>query len=172
MGKRPNNSRREPIFPESQVAVVTLTRGYITIIDAEDWQRVSRYKWSVCGSRGCIYARSSVNHIWLHRLINNTPKGKETDHINRITLDNRKCNLRVCTKSQNKRNTPPNVGSSRYKGVRRITSSGRWRARAVSPEGKRKHLGVFDTEMEAAKAYDDYIRKIAPEFGYLNFPED
>lgn len=172
MRKKPNNSRREPIFPESAVAVVPLTKGYITIIDAEDWQRISKYKWHATRCKGHIYARSkSADSKYLHRFINNTPKGKETDHANRNTLDNRKCNLRVCTSSQNKRNLPPRSKSSIYKGVSK-TRSGKWAARAASPEGKYIWLGVFETEIEAARAYDDYIRKIAPEFGYLNFPED
>jgi hypothetical protein len=166
-----NNLNRKPVIIGSAAAYVPLTHGYIAIIDAEDLERVSRYKWYAHHYRSKVYAKATTTDIFMHRFILKTPKGKDTDHANRNTLDNRKCNLRVCTKSQNSINRSPKPHSSIYKGV--YFYCGKWKVSTGARLGRnRKHLGFFESEVEAAKAYDAYIRKIDPEFGYLNFPEE
>jgi hypothetical protein len=93
------------------------------------------------------------------------------DHINRDSLDNRRANLRLATRSQNNMNRSGRKGaSSKYKGVSWYKSRKRWRA-MIKVEGKRKSLGYFESEAEAAKVYDEAARKYQGEFAYQNFSE-
>jgi hypothetical protein len=86
------------------------------------------------------------------------------DHINGNGLDNRRCNLRICTPAQNGLNSRPRVdGKSRFKGV--FPHGDRWRAKVGG-----RHLGLFDDEVEAAKARDRLARKLHGKFARLNFP--
>ena len=97
----------------------------------------------------------------------------EIDHINRDTRDNRWVNLRPATKSQNLQNRPAHnrikPTTSRFKGVCRIKE--KWCAQICS-DGRKRRIGVFESEIDAARAYDDQARKLHGEFAYLNFPED
>lgn len=81
------------------------------------------------------------------------------------TTDNRKRNLRVVTKQQNVMNRKQITG--RYKGVSLSKHANKWRATS-SIEGKQKHLGYYDTEEEAAIAYNDFVEEYFPETDYKN----
>lgn len=118
------------------------------------------------------YLRGGVLGIYLlaHRAAwaihyGSYPSG-EIDHINGNPADNRIANLRVCSRTQNLHNT---VGSrdsaSRFKGVYR--DGGRWAAK-FRHRGKSLHVGGFATEIEAAKAYDEKIKKVRGEFARTN----
>jgi len=136
---------------------------------------VNKYIWSFAkrySGTGKGYARGTVNgkRVKMHRYLMNFPRGLVIDHIDGNGLNNCKANLRLCTQAENARNVPARPGTtSKYKGVHKIKESNTWRA-AISVNHKRKHLGVFDDEIEAAKAYDSVARKYHGEFAYLNFP--
>jgi hypothetical protein len=84
------------------------------------------------------------------------------DHINCVRSDNRICNLRLASNSQNKLNAiPQRNNSSGFKGVSR--HKGRWRVQA-SVNGKRHHLGIFKDVIEAAKVYAEFAKKNHGEF--------
>lgn len=91
----------------------------------------------------------------LHVLVNGTPLGMDTDHINGRSLDNRRENLRTATRSQNTANgrKTSKSTSSRYRGVSWKAAHGGWHA-SIRVRGRTRHLGVFATEDEAAAAYD------------------
>jgi len=110
--------------------------------------------------------------VYMHRQILNARKGQIVDHKDRNSLDNRVDNLRFATYSQNARNKPKIKlnSSSRYVGVYFEKRYGRWTAQ-ISVEGKHLWLGRFDSEIEAAKAYDTAAKKYHGEFACLNFPE-
>ena len=97
--------------------------------------------------------KQKYKKIYLHRLIMNTPTGMDTDHINGDKLDNRRENLRITTRSQNSMNQKKTRGASKYKGVNWHNQRGYWKAE-IKLNGKKKHLGVFLSELEAAEAYN------------------
>ena len=92
------------------------------------------------------------------------------DHIDGDFMNNRIENLRECTNQQNQLNkkSKPN-SSSQYKGVFWNKPRKRWTATGKF-EGKKKHLGHFKVEEDAARAYDNYMKQFDSEFIYLNFP--
>lgn len=108
--------------------------------------------------------------VRMHMLIAGTPIGLLTDHINGDKLDNRKVNLRLCDHSQNQYNaTIRRKGkSSKYRGVYLHKRDGRWYAR-IRVDGKKIHIGCFEIEEEAARAYDAAAQKHHGEFATLNF---
>lgn len=113
----------------------------------------------------------------LARLIMNAPTGKEVDHINHDTLDNRRSNLRVCSRGENRRNSYARRGhSSRFKGVtyhdarrwnQRCTAARPWRA-LTRVQGKRVELGYHATDIQAAMAYNRFAATAFGEFACFN----
>ena len=106
--------------------------------------------------------------IYLHRHLLNTPDGLDTDHINSITLDNRRSNLRVATTSENSRNTEKQSNNkSGYKGVSYHKGTQKWRTQ-ITIDYKLFHLGLFTDKHDAAKAYNKASIKYHGEFGHRN----
>lgn len=105
----------------------------------------------------------------LHRIITDCPEGLNVDHINGNKLDNRRENLRICTQSQNtmNRGKANMTSTSRFKGVCWEKQKSRWRA-VIYKGGKRKHLGYYRDEEDAARAYNDAVEEIHGEFGVKN----
>ena len=96
--------------------------------------------------------------------------GLVIDHIDRNGLDNSRANLRPATRSQNCCNRKKKPGcASKYKGVHINKKLGKWRA-AIMFEGNRIFLGDFNTEIDAAQAYDAAAKLYHKEFASLNFP--
>jgi len=110
-----------------------------------------------------------------HRIIYAMMTGEwpeEIDHINGDRSDNRWSNLRNVTHRENRANSYgwSKKTSSKFIGVCKQTGSDSWKAQA-SVNGETKHLGLFDSEIEAAKARDDFVASINP-YARLNFPKD
>ena len=153
----------------------------VAIVDDEDYDRVMgaislRAKWYAHSppTSKKYYAMNGSRDISIHRVVINAPKGMQVDHINGDPLDNRKENLRICTRSENCRNRKVRSNSrSGYKGVE-IKSSGRFQAYIGNPNMKSRHikLGTYDTPEEAARAYDKKAIQLHGEFANLNFPKD
>jgi hypothetical protein len=156
---------------------IPLSRGKYAIVDARDYESLSRYKWYLHVSMGTCYAVRNVKrngkmgHLWMHRVIMNAPEELVVDHINHNGLDNRRVNLRLATHKQNKWNSRKGKtrGKSRYKGVGWDRRSRKWRA-VLCVNGKKQSLGYYEDEIEAAKACDRAARKYKGEFAVLNFP--
>ena len=106
----------------------------------------------------------------MHRIIMNPPPHLYIDHINHNTLDNRKTNLRFATPAQNTRNAryPKKNTSSKYRGVWFNKQTKKWRSQ-ISINRKRKQIGYFKNEIDAAKAYDQAAKKYYQDFAVLNF---
>lgn len=148
---------------------------YFAIVDDEDFDRINQFNWFYNNG----YAQRVVEKtdgkrdiIHMHRQIMDTPKGMFTDHINHNTLDNRKSNLRICSKQQNAFNIHKKViAASKYKGLSQDRRDNSWNVR-IGFNNKRIHVGWFKDEIEAAKAYDNKAKELFGDFAKLNFPQD
>jgi hypothetical protein len=91
------------------------------------------------------------------------------DHVNGDKLDNRKENLRRATQQENLRNKAKTESktSSKYKGVSWHSTANRWRAYIVV-DYKQIYLGLFDSEEDAAVAYNVKASELFGEFARLN----
>lgn len=124
---------------------------------------------------GYVYIRLKQIKLLAHRLawllMTGTHPESEIDHINQCKSDNRWANLRRVLHHQNSWNAPRHRdGSSRYKGVSWNSDCSKWAVNLMS-RGKRKYVGIFSSEEEAARAYDETARQEHGEHASLNFPE-
>lgn len=149
---------------------IKLTKGYFAIVDDQDFDQLNQYKWQVNFGSSCPRAQGLVNkkRILMHRLILNPPSNLGIDHINRNSLDNRRCNLRLATQTQNNGNMISKKHSSRFKGVSWVRRDKKWEARGKQ-HNKTIHLGLYNSEEEAAKTYDAWAKQYFGEFARLNF---
>lgn len=93
------------------------------------------------------------------------------DHKNGDRSDNSATNLREATRTENQQNTTSRSGStSPYLGVSWERRCSRWNVR-IKINGKQKHIGNFECQIEAAKAYDRAALKYFGEFANPNFPQ-
>jgi hypothetical protein len=153
---------------------IPLTKGRVALIDDEDYERVSQYKWSF-DNNGYAVRKSggskNPKKVMLHRFILDAPTGFDVDHANHDSLDNTRVNLRICNRSQNNANRISLPGSSsQYKGVSWNTERQYWKVFHAA-YGVRRSLGSFHDEVEAAIAYDDAAYAAFGNFARLNFPE-
>jgi len=149
---------------------ITLTQGYETMVDPIDKQRFEDRQWYAVKHGKYIRAVSYDNEgntVYLHREIMDAPINQLVDHANGDTLDNRKCNLRICGAAENAQNRKPLSGkTSKYKGVRKI-EDGKFRAE-IRPSTGYIHLGIFNNEKEAALAYNYAAKEHYGHFAWLN----
>jgi|7_EtaG_2_1085326.scaffolds.fasta_scaffold00638_21 hypothetical protein len=165
---------------------------YEVIIDDEDYERVVEaikykngkpgkwYAHKTCAGSG-YYAFAGDHRKSMHRVIMDPPKGMDIDHKNGDTLDNRKENLRICTRSQNCQNKKLRRDSaSGYKGVYKVKSGNLKKSfnayvgdpETFYPNKRHINLGYYATAQEAARARDKKAKELFGEFAYLNFPEE
>lgn len=147
--------------------------GRFALVSERDYDRLSAFRW-------CL-AKNGYAYRWIperkrpHSMQNDilhAPDGHIVDHINGNKLDNRRANLRVITKAQNRINHGPHRGStSRYVGVSLCKKTRKWRADAQLG-GRQVCLGYFESEEEAARVRDAFVRKHYGGLGRLNFPEE
>jgi hypothetical protein len=149
---------------------VPLANGQFAIVDDEDFELVSRFKWHLLKmhNKPIGYA---VSNVRMHRLIIDVPHDMYVDHINGDPLDNRRCNLRICTNSQNQQNTASRGGSSKYKGVSFNKKSGKWKA-AFLFEGRHYYCGLWDCEDKAARAVDKKRGEVCGTFASKNLHDE
>lgn len=158
---------------------ILLTRGRVALVDDEDYELVSQFNWYASRSRdacgGSIYYAARMNDrkdgpalVLLHRFIMNAPAGTDVDHIDRThTLDCRRRNLRLATRSQNIAHSRKRLNAmhSRYKGV--TWCKGKWQV-AIKGGGKNLYLGRYRSEEDAARLYNIAALHYFGEFALLN----
>lgn len=148
---------------------IKLTQDKYTIVDDADFEWLNQWKW--CYHKiGYVFKKLWKRNraLYMHRLIMNTPKGMETDHINGDKLDNRRSNLRVCTRSQNEANKGLRIdNTSGYKGVYWNRKNKKWVAN-IGFNYKNIYLGEFNDRFHAMKAYNAKAKELFGEFARLN----
>lgn len=147
---------------------IPLNHGRIALVDDEDYAKVSQTRWRYIKIKGCEYAATGDNTL-MHRLILAAGPSDRIDHKDGNGLNNQRLNLRHCTHAQNMRNRRKMASAaSRYKGVQRAHGSRGWTA-SIRLNGKRRHLGTFASESEAALAYDKAAQSLHGEYARTNF---
>lgn len=158
---------------------IPLTKGRVALVDDEDYELISQFTWHYT-TRGYAMRSQRIGRIHkvgilMHRYIMSAPKDMHVDHINGDTLDNRRCNLRLASPSQNqhnKRKTKLYNTSSRFKGVTWHKHNKKWQA-AIGGKGRQtRYIGQFTTQEEAARAYDAAALHLFGEFAHINFPDE
>jgi len=156
---------------------VQLTQGKIALIDDIDAD-LAKFKWCYhyIHSENCYVERKfNKKNYYMHRVIlermlsHPIDAGMFSDHINGNGLDNRRSNLRIVTQSQNQHNRKRNAKnrSSIYKGVTKINEN-KWIAK-IKFDRLQREIGTFETEIDAAMAYDQAARIQFGEYARLNF---
>jgi hypothetical protein len=160
-----------PIRVEGNVAYVTLTQGYVAVIDAADVPLVEGRNWCAKVKARSVYAKridwssGKPRTIYLHRFLMEAPDAMEVDHRDGNGLNNSRINLRVATPHQNTLNRRlSRRNTSGFKGVRWVEHCQRWRA-TIGLNGKQYHLGVFPTPEEAYAAYCEANANLHRDFG-------
>lgn len=164
--KKPRMAPSPPPIPGARW--IPLTRGAFALVDEADYPTVAASTWTL--GPGGKYARRGMpgnRSEWLHRVIAGAPIGVDVDHVDGDGLNNRRSNLRFASDSENLCNRGPNQGR-RFKGVLRRRD--KWRAR-IEKGDTREWLGTFETEEDAARAYDAAAKRLHGVFARLNFPE-
>ena len=141
-------------------------------VDPENYEKLAGFNWLLQTANANNYAvkLEGDTPVRMHRIIMNAPKGSIVDHKDRNGLNNTKINLRFATRAQNNCNIrrKTKTKTSKYKGVSFTSKIKKWRVQ-IKYNGTTKHLGYFDNEEDAAKAYDEAAREYHGEFAYLNF---
>ena len=149
---------------------IKLTQGKFAIVSDKDYEKLSVFKWYFSNGYAVrdVWINGKSKTIFMHREIMNTPKGMDTDHINRNRSDNRSTNLRICTRSENRMNVSERSdNTSGIKGVYWHEKCKNWRVQ-ICFNGCRKHIGYFNDKIKAIKAYNNAATKYFGEFAYLN----
>lgn len=159
---------------------IVLTQGKIALVDDADYDWLNQWKWiaSKPARSRTYYVYHSVliarakryTTEWMHRLILGLQMGdkQQCDHIDHNGLNNQRSNLRVCTKTQNMQSSRKRKRrTSKYKGVCWHRHNRKWYSR-ICVKKKEIHLGFFDSEIDAAAAYNVAALKHFGDFALLN----
>jgi hypothetical protein len=146
------------------IAYIPVGEQLFSLIDASDLWLVENRSWFVSTKPGGKpYAISKRERM--HRLIANPPEGRVVDHVNGNTLDNRRCNLRICTVSQNNCNRVSRSNQG-LKGVYLCsTNPNQWWS-SIRVHGKAVHLGSFSSPEAAHEAYKKAAAQYHKDFAY------
>jgi hypothetical protein len=158
-----------------RVPEIYLTRGRVAIVDAEDVDVLSAFSWTFHPGDASIgegYAMSNLNGktIYMHRFLLGASPGQEVDHKNRNSLDNRRSNLRIATRSQQAVNVHYKPGISGYRGVQCDFHKAKPYRAKITIIGAVTRGQYRKTAEEAAADYDALARSAFGEFAILNFP--
>lgn len=158
--------------------IILINNKGIILVDDEDYNFLNQFRWYLRRSNkrnnqlGYAQTPITINRkqtsIIMHKILIDIPNGMVIDHINHNTFDNRKSNLRIVTKSQNQMNKLPQKGKiSKFKGVNWDKNLKKWKSRC-SLNRKQYYLGLFEDEIDAARAYNIKAKELHGEYAYLN----
>lgn len=143
-------------------------QGKFAIVDASDYDALSKYKWSICAGGyvgGKVWVGDYQKQVLIHRFIMKPPDELDTDHRNGNKLDNRRENLRNCPTQHNtwNRRKTKKPTSSRFAGVSFDKAEGKWNAN-IGYMGRQINLGLYDDEEYAARVRDGAAAVLFGEF--------
>lgn len=155
-------------IPKRGTRWIPLGNGKRAVVDASVYDFLNQWNWH-CSKDGYVVRFINRTMIQMHSLILKVPKGKEVDHKDRDRLNNRRDNLRPCTKAQNQGNRwkSSHAKTSKFKGVYFAKKEQRFVAQGTNG-GRGITLGRFVSEAEAAKAYNVWAKSNFGKFVYLN----
>lgn len=153
---------------------IPLSTGGFAIVDDEDFEKVCNRTWWECDGYAVTAlpreGRKNSPLVQMQVFLLGTRRGEEIDHRDRNRLNNRRrTNLRFVTHSFNLANRPKPRGEylSEFKGVSWHTPRQKWRA-YIKVNYRQIHLGLFDSEWAAARAYNRAALKHFGESACLN----
>lgn len=158
------------------IVEIPLTQGKVARIDEADAELVGRYKWHAVYRRQTWYAATSAElrkgrSIYMHRFIMGA-EAEHVDHRDHDGLNNTRKNLRVCSNAENRRNTQKTRGAAKYKGVSQDKRQpGRPWSAYIWKDNRKISLGSYETQEEAARAYNAAAIRHHGEFASLNVIE-
>ncbi len=156
--------------------MIPLTQGKVAYVSSQDYRFLSRWKWyylkdgkghgGYAAHRSARPAHTSIRMHWI--VAERMGLQGRVDHRNQNGLDNRRCNLRRCSLSQNQGNSRQRKNNtSGYRGVSWCKRTGRWFAQ-ITVNGKNRGLGQYLTKLEAASAYNKAAKSHFGKFAMLN----
>lgn len=134
------------------------------LINAMDWPKIMHHRWGRDAHGYAVsawYEDGKLRNVKMHRFIMDAAPGTEIDHINRNRLDNRRDNLRFCTRSENNRNSKlrvDNPSGERHVGWDRARR--RWKVQ-IRHDGRNQSIGRFISLSEAVAARDKALLTLA-----------
>lgn len=149
------------------LTIISKNQKFFCQYDEQDQELIDRYKWHMNGRY--VFTKIKGRSIGMHRIIMNIKDPSlDIDHKDGDPLNNTRANLRVCTRSENARNSRKNKGKVRYKGVYKDLNKFHVQ---ITFNGKIRNLGRYRSEVTAGKIYDAKARELFKEFAFLNFPD-
>lgn len=153
------------------VKQIPLTRGQVALVDDADYDWLNQWKWQETNGYATrkVFRNGVRTSLRMHRALVglDVADGMQVDHINANPLDNRRSNLRLCSNGQNRQNCRGSQKTSRFKGVYYPKNERRCRA-SIRVNKHTIHLGTFDSETDAARAYNAAAMQHFGEFARLN----
>lgn len=141
--------------------------------DKEDYDLIKKYTWYK-DNDGYIVSDTHKRRTKLHRLILNPEPSLDVDHIygNKTRHDNRKSNLRICTRGQNSRNKiDMSNNTSGCIGVVWHKYANKWMA-SLTVNNEYIYLGLFEDKQDAIKARIEAEKKYFKDFAPIRNEED
>lgn len=155
---------------------IKLTRGKVALVDDEDFEELNKHNWQVQKNKDrnnwyavrTDHSGKKQKTVRMHSLILNTPKLKQTDHIDGNGLNNQRSNLRIATSSQNSWNAKIRKdNTSGYKGVCWHKLAKKWLV-SISYNGKLHYLGLSEDKHQAALVYNVAANYLFGNYAKLN----
>jgi hypothetical protein len=156
------------------MAAIYTNCGEVILVDEQDYDELIKYSWHIKANTNTSYAvrNKTINgkrtKVYMHRSILQAKDGQVVDHRNGDGLDNRRTNIRLCTREQNNRSVSKRrTNTSGYKGVTWHGQRKKWQA-YIKFNGIKKSLGLYINKHVAAQAYNVAAKNYHGEFAILN----